>query len=185
VWAGSGLNCLRMDLLALPLPWFELLATTALTPAEIGRLRSVCRLLWQTLGADDVWRELCADLFQSTLVPGTSFCHPRSTVVFNRMVCASVAQAHFATSMDFGSSLPPVPVGSGHGVAYGGHINASSVASRVRLHYEQLPQMDGESFQRTLCQCGCANAATRLCTQCEHTASERSSDCHGCGQAED
>ena len=46
-----------MDLLALPLPWFELLATTALTPDEIGRLQRVCRLLWQTLGVDDVWRE--------------------------------------------------------------------------------------------------------------------------------
>ena len=47
----------NMELLALPLPWFELLATTALTPVEIARLQRVCRVLWQTLGADHVWRK--------------------------------------------------------------------------------------------------------------------------------
>ena len=81
------------------------------------------------------------------------------------------AQAHFARSMGFSSSLQPAPVASGHGVASGGCICASNVASRVHLRYEPQAQMDGASFQRMSCQCGCANAAMKLCTQCGQTAS--------------
>ena len=174
-----------MDLLALPLPWFELLAKTALTPAEIGRLQRVCRQLWQILGADQVWRKSSFDSSQPNLNYLSFATDANSFSPVRRVLLLTETQAHFVTRMGFGSSLPHARVASGHGAASGGRICASNVAVRGSLHCEPPAQMDGASYRRTLCQCGCAHNATTLFRQCERRTSGCSSDYRACVKAGD
>lgn len=85
-----------MDLLALPLSWLELLATTALAPAEIARLQTVCRVLRDLLAADQIWRES---------VPRPA--HHALPVSATATVCAKQARC--------GAGVPAGPLCAQHG----------------------------------------------------------------------
>jgi hypothetical protein len=153
-----------MDLLALPLSWLELLATTALAPAEIARLQTVCRVLRDLLAADQIWRESVPRPAHHALpvsVPRPQSAQNKHAVV---PVCLQVRSVH---NTAFGSSPRPAHVASGRGTASGERTCASSVPAQASSRCEPRHQTDAALCRQRRSRCGCAKLATLRCTRSE------------------